>query len=397
MLYFKLHKRGYSKTILARYFLKFCDRYPIDVKYNSPDGKVLWSSVLHLETSKSCCVYDYEAIDELVKPCKVVLDRSTVDDSFLTGLGEGLSNYSSIDPSDSSSELEQSDHPDLSFVPQSLPNPKNHCYINSCLQVIYRIFMHYNEGMYFNNNREGCLIKCLVDGIYSDSGNSLVRFKEVLARFDDFFSGQIQQDVSECFNILINIFHSGTKQSILCDDLHGSDDLSISLSKRLFLFNFKNVMQCLKCRLITHSYSESYTHIIYPIKDKLVSDLMKSSLVSKLEKLCVCCGINSTHDVIISLVQPPEVLVLIVSRFHSNDLGCKNSDNILVDKFLNISSSEFSLIGTIHHHGRTIAAGHYTCNIFYPDSAYVCNDSHILPLNHFENSDSVYMLFYMRK
>ena len=140
------------------------------------------------------------------------------------------------------------------------------------------------------------------------------------------------QDVSECFNILINIFHSGTKQSILCDDLHGSDDLSISLSKRLFLFNFKNVMRCLKCRLI-----------------------------------------------------------------HSNDLGCKNSDNILVDKFLNISSSEYSLIGTIHHHGRTIAAGHYTCNIFYPESAYVCNDSHILPLNHFENSDSVYMLFYMRK
>ena len=29
--------------------------------------------------------------------------------------------------------------------------------------------------------------------------------------------------------------------------------------------------------------------------------------------------------------------------------------------------------------------------------AYVCNDSQILILNHFENSDSVYILFYMRK
>ena len=33
MLYFKLSGRGYSGSILKRYFLKFCGRYPVDLKY----------------------------------------------------------------------------------------------------------------------------------------------------------------------------------------------------------------------------------------------------------------------------------------------------------------------------------------------------------------------------
>ena len=63
---------------------------------------------------------------------------------------------------------------------------------------------------------------------------------------------------------------------------------------------------------------------------------------------------------------------------------------------LTVSSVSYQLISSIHHHGRSIASGHYTCNIFYPDSAFLCNDSQIISLSNFQNSDSVYMVFYSR-
>ena len=66
----------------------------------------------------------------------------------------------------------------MGIVPQPLSNPRNHCYINSCLQVSYHIFMHYTEDVHFNNNREGYLVKGLVEGIYSDSRPSLSHLKQ---------------------------------------------------------------------------------------------------------------------------------------------------------------------------------------------------------------------------
>ena len=64
---------------------------------------------------------------------------------------------------------------------------------------------------------------------------------------------------------------------------------------------------------------------------------------------------------------------------------------------LNVSSASYALMASIHHHGRSISSGHYTCNVFYPDTAFLCNDNQILALNNFSQlSDSVYMVFYSR-
>ena len=75
LLYTKLHQRGYSKCILIRYFLKFCSRYPIDIRYGITDGDTLRHFILQLWISRSCNVFDYEAIDEVIKPCSMVLDE----------------------------------------------------------------------------------------------------------------------------------------------------------------------------------------------------------------------------------------------------------------------------------------------------------------------------------
>ncbi len=215
LLYTKLHSRGYSKTILARYFLKFCTRYPVYVKYGVTDGSILWQSVLSYQSSKSCCVYDYEAISELVKPCSIVVDRLHSDQ-----MDDCSSDGTDVDPADSFSIDAESSADDpigdiprnTGIIPQSLHNPRNHCFINSCLQTIFRIFMHFNEDIHFNTNIEGCLVKSLVDGVRSDSSDSLSHFKLQLARFDQFFSGNTQQDVNECFTFLMDILHQESER-----------------------------------------------------------------------------------------------------------------------------------------------------------------------------------------
>ena len=73
MLYSKLHKRGYSKHILNRFFLKFCTRYTVDVKFGFSDGSSLWQHILKHSDSVSCCVNYYVSLNEIVRPCRIVL------------------------------------------------------------------------------------------------------------------------------------------------------------------------------------------------------------------------------------------------------------------------------------------------------------------------------------
>ena len=402
MLYHKLHSRGFSKTTLVRYFLKFCSRYPIDIKFGFSDGNTLWQFVLKDCSAESCCVYDYEAISELTKPCRVVVEKIQHD---------RLSDYEFFDQSTSSSDTYSfedenedtvSSDSDLSmvvFVPQSLANPKNHCYINSVLQVLYRIFMHFTEDIHFNSNAEGCLVRSLVDGVRSDSQDSLSCFKQQLARYGPFFNGFYQQDVAECFGFLMDILHLGTKESLLSlpnSSMAEDDQFICSLTKRLFLFNLKRHLQCLKCRLISVSYSESRTYILYPSNNCSVEDILSRSTHSFFDKTCRCCDSDTRHEEILSFEHPPEILVFIISRFNSHIVDDKNRDSINVSDKIIVASCSYERIGSIHHHGSSISSGHYTSNIWYPDTAFLCNDSQILPLNDLTFSDSVYMIFYAR-
>ena len=80
MLFNKLSTRGYSGNILTRFFLKFCGRFPIDIKYDFTDGNTLWETIFTPRHDISCCVYDYEAIQNIIRPCKVILSHSELID-----------------------------------------------------------------------------------------------------------------------------------------------------------------------------------------------------------------------------------------------------------------------------------------------------------------------------
>ena len=402
MLYDKLHSRGFSKTILVRYFLKFCSRYPINIKFGFSDGCALWQSVLKDCAIRSCCVYDYEAISELTKPCRVVVDKIQHDESLdceYLDHSTSSSDTVSFEEDNEDTVSVNSVLPIVNFIPQSLANPKNHCYINSVLQVLYRILMHFNEDIHFNSNAEGCLVKSLVDGVRSDSQDSLSCFKQQLARYGQFFNGSNQQDVAECFGFLLEILHLGTKENLLSlpnADTVEDDQFICSLTKRLFLFNLKHHIQCLKCRLISLSYSESRTYILYPSNGCSIEDILSESTHSFFDKTCLCCDSITKHEEILSFEHPPEILVFIISRFNNNTVDNKNRDNIYVSDTVTVSSCSYKRIGSVHHHGSTISSGHYTSNIWFSDTAFLCNDAQILPLKDITFSDSIYMIFYAR-
>ena len=72
-MYNKLERRGYSGKYLFKYFLKFCTRYPATTKYSVADGESLWLMIENYNVTKSCCIYDYDAIKDIVQPCKIYL------------------------------------------------------------------------------------------------------------------------------------------------------------------------------------------------------------------------------------------------------------------------------------------------------------------------------------
>ena len=147
---------------------------------------------------------------------------------------------------------------------------------------------------------------------------------------------------------------------------------------------------------MTSDYLQSRVLYLYPDKDTTIKDSLVHD-ISKLTKACISCNSNTVHEETIKVELPPDILTIVINRFGHGLLGAKNKYNIHLDSEILVASDKYILIGSIHHHGNTVTSGHYTSNIFYPDSAYICNDNHITPLTHFEASNSVYIAFYKRQ
>ena len=106
-------------------------------------------------TTKSCCVYDHDTIDNIVKPCTVVLTdiyfeekaKQTLLLKPCTVLLENINSkcLNKISP--------ENKHQVLS---KGLANPKKpHCYINCVLQILHRILnTHLTGNVRMNNNAE---------------------------------------------------------------------------------------------------------------------------------------------------------------------------------------------------------------------------------------------------
>jgi ubiquitin C-terminal hydrolase len=410
MIYVKLYERGYSSNTLYRYFVKFCAKYSVLLKYSVRDVQSLWSMSIEYRSGISCVIYDGNAVDDIVKPCNVILQDiygnikskyksilksckvclSKTESNikhFAENVDENINSKHSTDR-DNCNEITNDNH----LPPQGLLNPSNHCYINSVLQVVSRVLTTLNIDIHFNNNHEGKLMRALFES--TKEVRNLNYVKSLFGKFHNFFNGSRQQDAHECLMLLFDVFHEGTKFSLLL----GVDDEEsvISLKKQLFQFSLYHQFKCVKCEINSSHYSHNYFHNINPKFKHKLTDLLNYSLTNERTKMCNFCHTNTLHNEVINFMHLPKVITIVVNRFDYTDIGRKNRTPILLEKHIQLNSSKYSLIASIQHqnHKSCSSSGHYTSTVFYPDVVYHCNDNYIQIHNFEEISDDVYIVLY---
>ena len=90
--------------------------------------------------------------------------------------------------------------------PFGIRNPKNHCFVNVILQIIYSVLRTTHQKMYFNNCVEGKISECLFDTAHKTPTVLQVEtLKLQLSTYNSFFIGETQEDACECLMLLIEI------------------------------------------------------------------------------------------------------------------------------------------------------------------------------------------------
>ena len=392
LIYYKLLNRGYSNKLLYKYFFKFASNYPVCLKYNIRDVKVLWSTSLGNSFASSCNISDMKSISEIVKPCKILVKDNHPKDNFKHKV--------ITKPLTKSTVTIKNDLPLVENLyehrkPHILNNPSNHCYVNSILQALFRIFIDSSQTINHKENPEGKLINKFLECIKSNS-LSLDNFKRDLAGYNSFFDGRIQRDAYECLILLLDIFHIGTRVSILegGDDLEIDEDMYTSLTKELFNSTNKVSYKCKNCEYTSHKFSETRVYFVDPKPNENITNLLMTSFDNDVHKLCTICNIDTLHEEKIKIEIPPKNLVILINRFDSSNSNRKNNITIEIDKWISLFKKRYVLQATIEHRGIYSNQGHYVTYLFFDNTIFLCNDSQINDIEFKNKSNLVYMLFY---
>ena len=391
MLKNKLVNRGYEVTLLRNRFLRFCTFYHAPYKYGHTDV-ALWDMTEDEVFGGSCMVDDRKAVAALTKPCSIVLKdlypKKYKDISVPT-------------PNTPASNSTPSQNSSILPIPIPLVNPQNHCYLNSILQVFFRLKDLAFHDISINSSSEGQLVKSIKDSLLNGSEAKMAHLKNSLSNYNSFFDGIVQRDAYECFQLFREILHGGTKHSILGSDSDQAEDdeFIVSAAKSLFSFLFKKTLTCFKCELSSVFYIQASEINIYPSNLQGLHALINEAMESTLQKGCNCSNKNTKHSELLEFEGLPNILCIIVNRYTFNSSGRKNEAFITIEKSITINEQIFDHLATVYHHGATTSSGHYTTKISYADAAYICDD-HCVSLTDIissEKSKSCYILFYSKR
>ena len=194
-----------------------------------------------------------------------------------------------------------------SCSPIPLANPRNHCYLNSILQVLFRLKDIIFTDLLVNDNPEGRLIRTLSDSVHSASESEMAKLKSNLSSYNQFFDGVVQRDAYECFQLILNILHVGTKRSILGPDsgLVESDEFLISTTKSYFSFLLKKTLTCKNCEKSSVFYVPSSDINVYPSNSKSLEFLITETMTSTLLKGCDCSNENTDVSELLEFEELP--------------------------------------------------------------------------------------------
>jgi ubiquitin C-terminal hydrolase len=439
----KLLHRGYDCASLRKYFFRFCSKYNwVLAKYNHSSTFTFWKACLQFDKIISVKTCDTSSIKALTKEIKIELtdlyakhkkgyalkqcsiklneqetilphlehisiieDKNETSVNLIDTNSDENSNLNSDTNSDENSNLNSDtnsyENSNLNSVILSAPigitNPKNHCYLNSVIQILLCIFHHHPQSLdNINDNEEGTIL-CYFKEILHTDFKFVYTLKQHLAKYNPKLTGVYQQDANECFNILCNILDTATKYSLLGDD-NAEEAFICKFTKEMFSHTIKTSRTCTICKNSDDIFSTSSIHVVTPKHNQNINTLISGSDVFSSPRSCIICNENSVHQYSKEIFIVPKVLVVLINRFgYVNGISVKNKFNISIDERFTLKGCAYELIGIIHHHGQTAISGHYTAWVKY-NQFFVCNDVHVKPVNIHENikTDTGYILIYNR-
>ena len=196
--------------------------------------------------------------------------------------------------------------------PFGIINPKNHCYMNSVIQLLFSILRTISQNFQFNSSTEGSISKFLFEiACSAPSSTDVDALKFRLIQNDKFYSGERQEDASECIVMLIELINKGSVPYCGSND---NNSTGVSLSEILFSFMLEKYIVCDACGLRSLSFEFSSALYITPTCTSSMQELIKQGMRQKLEKSCFRCTKNTWHVESNYLLQPPKYLI-IVNRF----------------------------------------------------------------------------------
>jgi ubiquitin C-terminal hydrolase len=392
------------------------------VKFRVEDALGLWHLCIYFKHPQSVNINDTSAVKSCIKPTRIALTDIyakhkkpynlkrcfvKLNASLYPNTNVDINTPSLSPVSPLNSELDQAKDSNASqtitrnledslYVPKGIYNPSNHCYINSILQVLFCILWHeHNSFDSINENREGHIVQCMKDVLQHKV--EITTLKQLLASYDALLDGKFQQDCHECLILLMNILHLGTRYSLLGDEFM-DDSVVTSLPKRIFSFVQLETFECSICHFRTSHASSTNMLAITQLSTNNISQLLQSSLYDKVDKNCHICNILTSHQKIVTLNDPPSILIILVSRFRSDGGLNRNKNNIKIriERYIEIKGMEYELLGVVHHLGDYISSGHYKAFVRY-QNFFECNDSHIFK-SHYNDTESstAVLLFYKR-
>ena len=277
----------------------------------------------------------------------------------------------------------------------SIINPQNHCYMNSVIQLLFSILGTISQNFLFNSGTEGSISKFLFEISCSTSSSTDVdALKFRLVQNDKFYSGEQQEDASECLMMLIELINKGSVPYCGSND---NNSTGVSLSEILFSFMLQKYIVCDACGLRSPSFESSSVLYITPTCTSSMQELIKQGMKQKLEKSCFRCKNDTWHVESNYLLQLPKYLITVVNRLRCIDNNftkdrCSIPMNMTVVRGLH----KFSLQATVDHHGPSMYSGHYTASINCCKRTFCCNDSKITEFKTIDtkNSSTAFVVMY---
>ena len=160
--------------------------------------------------------------------------------------------------------------------PFGIINPKNHCYINFVIQLLFLILRTVSHNFQFISSTGGSISKFLSEIAHSAcSSKDVDALKFWLVQYDKFYSGEQEEDASEYLMMLIELINKG---SVPYCDSNDNNSTGFSLSEILFSFMLEKYIVCDACGLRSPSFESSSVLYITPTCTSSMQESIKQGM-----------------------------------------------------------------------------------------------------------------------